>query len=380
MNMKIAAVIYKFFPYGGVQLDFLRIVEELLSRGHSVEVFATQWEGELPPHVGLHLVEVGGNSNHAKMFDFGRRAAALTANGDFDLVFGVNRVPGLDVYFAGDNCFKARSVRERSWLYRLMPRCRTYCKLEESVFARGGKCRIMLIVPGQQPDFELFYHTEPSRFVLLPPGIPPDRCRPDNAAGIRAAKRAELGADENTIILLQIGSGFATKGVDRAIRAVAALPTAWKSQVRFLVVGRDNPRKYERLATRLGVAGRVQFLGGRNDVPALLLAADLMLHPAVNDAAAAVLAEAIVAGLPAICTANCGFAALIAQARSGVIVPEPFKQEELNRRLEKMLETPAQLQAYQDNAILYSENADFFGRSAAAVDYMERLAAEKQAK
>ena len=161
---------------------------------------------------------------------------------------------------------------------------------------------------------------------------------------------------------------------------MAALPTAWKSQVRFLVVGRDNPCKYERLATRLGVAGRVQFLGGRNDVPALLLAADLMLHPAVNDAAAAVLAEAIVAGLPAICTANCGFAALIAQARSGVIVPEPFKQEELNRRLEKMLETPAQLQAYQDNAILYSENADFFGRSAAAVDYMERLAAEKQAK
>ncbi len=378
--MKIAAVIYKFFPYGGVQLDFLRIVEELLSRGHSVKVFATQWEGELPPHVELHLVDVSGSSNHARMFDFGRRAAALTSRGGFDLVFGANRVPGLDVYFSGDNCFKARSIRERSWLYRLMPRCRTYCKLEESVFARGQKCKIMLIVPGQQPDFELFYHTEPSRFMLLPPGIPPDRCRPDNAAGIRAAKRAELGADENTILLLQIGSGFATKGVDRSIRAVAALPSAWRSQVRFLVVGRDNPARYKRLAARLGVADHVEFLGGRNDVPALLLAADLMLHPAVNDAAAAVLAEAIVAGLPAICTANCGFAVLITQARSGVVIPEPFKQDDLNRRLGKMLETPAQLQAYQDNAILYAGNADFFGRPAAAVDYMERLAAEKREK
>ena len=39
-------------------------------------------------------------------------------------------------------------------------------------------------------------------------------------------------------------------------------------------------------------------------VPALLTASDLMVHPARNEAAGNVLAEAAASGLPAVCTAN----------------------------------------------------------------------------
>ncbi len=378
--MVLAAVIYKFFPYGGVQLDFRRIIEECHRRGHKIMVFATRWEGECPGFVELHLVSVSACSNHARMAEFARKVNAMPEFRRADLRFGAVRIPGLDAYFAGDNCYAAKVIDEKPFFYRFLPRCRTYRRLEESVFARGGKCKIMLIVPGQQPDFERFYHTEPDRFHLLPPGIPEDRKRPDNADEVRRVKRDELGVADDEVMILEIGSGFATKGVDRAIRAVAALPAAWKQRVRFFVVGRDNPRRFAALARRLRVGDRVTFLGGRGDVPALLQAADLMLHPAVNDAAAAVLAEAIVAGLPVLCTAACGFSALIAQARSGVVVPQPFEQAELDRQLAKMLETSAQLQAYQDNAILYADTADFYGRENEAADLLERFLLEKAAK
>lgn len=375
--MNIAAVIYKFFPYGGIQLDFLRILEECHARGHRVTVFASRWEGECPNYIELHLLKLRSCSNHGRMLEFSRKVNHAIATVHYDLVFGVNRIFGLDVYFAGDNCYAAKARTERSFLYRLTPRYLVYRKLERAVFARGGSCKILLLTPGQQPVFERYYNTEPERFFLLPPGIPKDRCRPENADKVRSAKRVELGVDDSEIMILQIGSGFATKGVDRSIRAVAALPAAWRSKTTLFIVGSDNPKKYQKLTKKLHIEDRVKFLGGRNDVPSLLLAADLMLHPAVNDATATVLAEAIVAGLPVICSDVCGFSSLITSARSGVVIPSPFKQEELNSQLEKMLETPAQLQAYQDNAILYADDADFFSRQKVAVDIMEKAAAEK---
>ncbi len=377
--MNIAAVIYKFFPYGGIQLDLLRIIEECHIRGHNVTVFASRWEGECPNYIDLRLIKLRSCSNHGRMLEFSRKVNAAVKPENFDLLFGVNRIEGLDVYFAGDNCYAAKAHTERSFFYRFTPRYRVYHKLEKSVFGRGGKSKILLLTPGQQAAFERYYNTEQDRFYLLPPGIPKDRCRPDNADKIRFAKRMELGLkDDSEIMILQIGSGFATKGVDRSIKAVAALPAAWRSKTTLFIVGSDNPSKYIKLTRQLHIDDRVKFLGGRNDVPSLLLAADLMLHPAVNDATATVLAEAIVAGLPVICSDVCGFSSLITSARSGVVISSPFKQEELNSQLEKMLETPAQLQAYQDNAILYADDADFFSRQKVAVDILERAAAEKR--
>ena len=47
--------------------------------------------------------------------------------------------------------------------------------------------------------------------------------------------------------------------------------------VSLLVVGQDKPRRFQRLARRLGVADRVRFLGFRRDAHALLAHADLLV-------------------------------------------------------------------------------------------------------
>jgi len=376
--MKIAAVIYKFFPYGGIQLDMLRIIEECNKRGHEVAVFTHKWEGECPGYVKLHLIPLSAAGNHSRMAEFDRKVNALLPEENADAVFGVNRISGLDAYFAGDTCYTAKAFATRSWLYRLMPRYRTYHRLEKAVFAPEANCKIMLLVPGQEAEFKQYFNTPDDRFMLLPPGIPADRCRTDNAGEIRKRKRMEFNLAKDDVMLLQIGSGFITKGVERSIRALAELPSAWRSKTRFFVVGADNPAKFIKLAEKLNVADKVEFLGGRNDVPQLLMAADLMLHPAINDATATVLAEAIVAGLPVICTKVCGFSTLIKQANSGIVLPEPFCQAELNRNLEKVLEAPGMLQAYQDNAIMYADKADFFRRQQVAADALEEIAKRKQ--
>jgi UDP-glucose:(heptosyl)LPS alpha-1,3-glucosyltransferase len=79
------------------------------------------------------------------------------------------------------------------------------------------------------------------------------------------------------------------------------------------------------LARKFGVAKNIRFLGLTDEISKLLLAADLFLHPAYREAAGMVIVEAIVAGLPVLTTASCGYAYHVKRAKAGLVVPLPFK-------------------------------------------------------
>ena len=63
---KIAILLYRYFPYGGLQRDFLEVGKELQSRGITFKVFTRRWEGSIPD--GFSVEEIGqrGLSNFSK--------------------------------------------------------------------------------------------------------------------------------------------------------------------------------------------------------------------------------------------------------------------------------------------------------------------------
>ncbi|MGS8635641.1 glycosyltransferase, partial [Salmonella enterica subsp. enterica serovar Infantis] len=79
-------------------------------------------------------------------------------------------------------------------------------------------------------------------------------------------------------VLLQVGSDFTRKGVDRTIEALASLPESLRQNPVLYVVGQDKPKKFAALAERSGVGTNVQFFSGLNDIAELMAAADLLLH------------------------------------------------------------------------------------------------------
>ncbi|NWE54596.1 glycosyltransferase, partial [Brevundimonas sp. P7753] len=93
-----------------------------------------------------------------------------------------------------------------------------------------------------------------------------------------------------------------------SLEAIAVLPETLRKRTRFLVVGQDKPGRFEARARQLGIADNVQFFSGRDDVAELMAAADILIHPAVQEAAGIVLLEAIVSGLPVLVTEVCGYA------------------------------------------------------------------------
>jgi hypothetical protein len=188
------------------------------------------------------------------------------------------------------------------------------------VFGAESKTEILMISEVQQPLFIKHYHTPLQRFHLLPPGIAADRRAPANAAEIRAGFRASsswqtrpaAGADR--LRLQDQGPGPQYPGPGR-------LASGLKQRTRLIVIGQDDPRSFQLLARRLGVADQLQILKGRSDIPRFLLGADLLIHPAYNENTGTVLLEALVAGLPVLTSEVCGYAHYIRSRLPGACWP-----------------------------------------------------------
>jgi UDP-glucose:(heptosyl)LPS alpha-1,3-glucosyltransferase len=378
--MKFAFLIFKYFPFGGMQRDMLRIASALAGKGHEVHVYAISWEGEPPPSgIHVHLLEARGLLNHKRYENFMRKAQAEVAAKDFDLLLGFNPAPGLDVYFAADSCFKERAHQERGVLYRLSGRYRWFAANEKAVFGPGSQCEILLLSPQEKADFQRWYATPDQRFHILPPYLSAERMVLRDKAQCRQALREELGIGGQDHVLLLVGSGFRTKGLDRAIHALAALPPALREQTHLLAVGQDNPKAYRQLANDLGLASRVHISAGRADIPQLMQGADLLVHPARRELAGHVLLEAMASGLPVLASDVCGYAFHVKQANAGRLLATPLESDELGRELVGML-TSSQRESWAANGLDYAHTIMAANGGSAEADILVRLAQHKAGK
>lgn len=366
--MQLAFILYKYFPFGGLQRDFMRIALECQQRGHQIRVYTLIWEGDVPPGFEVLVAPVKALFNHRRNEKLYAWIQADLAKRPVDRVVGFNKMPGLDVYYAADGCFEDKAQNLRHSMYRCFGRYRHFAEYERAVFAKDAKTEILMISEVQQPLFIKHYDTPLERFHLLLPGIAQDRRAPPNAAEIREGFRQEFNLADDDLLLVQIGSGFKTKGVDRSLKALAALPAELKKRTRLLVIGQDDPKVFQLQSATLGLGNNVQFLKGRSDITRFLLGADLLIHPAYNENTGTVLLEALVAGLPVLVSKVCGYAHYIAEADSGLVLDEPFEQAQLNEYLSRMLTDTAQRTAWSRNGLAFAETADLYSMPQCAAD------------
>lgn len=370
--MKVAFCLFKYFPYGGLQRDFVRIAQECQRRGGSIVVYTLSWEGPIPEGFDVRIVPVRALSNHCRVKKYVQWVSKDLQESPDVIRVGFNKMPKIDVYYAADICFKEKSLTQRGWLYRLGARYRLYVAFEEAVFGKDSKTEILMISKAQEPFFVKHYGIQAGRMHFLPPNIARDRVAPPNAPEIRAAFRRKNGLGEDVKLLVQIGSGFIKKGLDRSIRALAELPFEVREKTVLWVVGKDRKERFEKLARTLGVGDRVVFTGGRDDIPEILLGADLMIHPAYDENTGTVLLEAVAAGLPVLCTEVCGYGSHIQAASCGLLTPEPFDQTVFNRQLEALL-MGGDLPKLGKNALAYAQSTDLYSMHERAADVIEKV-------
>lgn len=377
--MNIAFALFKYFPYGGLQRDMLRIAQACVVRGAEITVYCGEWQGEQPAGIRVQRVPVTGRSNHRRNRAFAENLRQQLTTDRPVLLVGFNKMAGLDLYYAADTCFKAKLLQERLPLLRWLPRYRQYLHDEAAVFGAESNTQVLAIAQRSVDEYTQYYPGTQQRCTVLPPGINRDRCAGPDALAVRESFRREWCLQADDRLVLMIGSGFRTKGLDRAIRAVAALPDDLRQRTRFIVIGQDKPDAFLKLAGSLGVAGQLQFLSGRDDIPQFLQGADVLIHPAYRENTGTVLLEAAVAGLPVLTTAACGYSSYIRDYACGVVIDEPFVQQQLDQALATMLHDDGQRTIWRDHALQMAQTADIYSLFERAADIIIKTAQERQA-
>lgn len=130
-------------------------------------------------------------------------------------------------------------------------------------------------------------------------GVDLDEFRPLPAADRRAV-RLRLGADVPPDAPLSVCVARLVKAKNQAllIQAAAELRADVPDARHVLVGAGPDEARLRALAGELGVADRVIFLGRRDDVPALLAAADVAVLPSLREGFSNAVLEALACGVP----------------------------------------------------------------------------------
>ncbi len=380
-TMKFAFIIFKYFPFGGMQRDMLRTANELVKRGHQVEIFTLSWQGDVPENVKVHVLPQTGWFNFTRYQKFIDATFAHINAQNFDFVFGYNRMANLDAHFAADPCFVERAHQQRHWLYRLTPRYKWFAACEKAVFSKESATEILAVSLTEKPHFQSWYGTQNERFHFIPPFLSPERFELQDKTAMRKHLRDAFGFAEDDFVYLLTGSGFAMKGLDRAIEALATMPKHLQANTKLVAVGQDNPKHFLKLAKKLGVANHVVISKGRPDTPKLMQGADVCAHPAYRENTGLVILEGMACGASMLVTETCGYAHFVAEARAGLVNEAPFNQMSFNAQWTLMRQADdEQLQKWAANGLKKAREIMLANDGSAEAKILIKLAEAKKLK
>lgn len=138
---------------------------------------------------------------------------------------------------------------------------------------------------GQYAEHDL--GASPSRVQVIPNGINVDAI----------PFRRGIADSSHTPRFFMTGRLEPQKGHAILFRALADVPPPWTLDI----AGTGSlERDLKELAEQLGISSRIRFLGERDDIPALLEAADLFVFPSQWEGMGLALLEAMAAGVPAL--------------------------------------------------------------------------------
>lgn len=178
-----------------------------------------------------------------------------------------------------------------------------------------------------------------------------------------AQTRADLGMNDK-LALVCTSRLYHGKGHIYLFEALAPLIKNGLEATLYLVGEGAYREQLEKFTVELGIQDQVRFLGWRKDALTIIAAADLIVHPSLEDALSSAVIESLMLARPIIASDISGVQDILDDGKYGVIVP-PADSSAMREAIEQ---TIANLAAAQEKAtagrayILDNMGAERFAR------------------
>lgn len=303
--MKIAVLTRNFSSlFGGAERYSVSLANEL-SKRHEIHVYCQETNYPIKDITYHSVLRIPYRLRWLNQLLFSLTTWFHTRN-NFDIVHSHEHVWHGDVH-----TMHVRSVRTSifknyqgfkkvlRWLNVLTsPRHLTYLWLESTRMRKQG----LVFVSNQlSNEFLSRYPNIARHHYVIPPGV---------SFPLTLKKREEcrrqLNLSNDQIFLLFVANDFERKGLQTLLVTMAKL----QPSITLGVVGHSNKLPiFERQVHKLDLTNRVKFYGQQEDLSVFYRAADLLVHPTLEDSFGLVVLEAMVQKLPVLVSSSpyCGF-------------------------------------------------------------------------
>ncbi len=307
LSMNIVLIRRRFSATGGAERYLERLGNALQIRGHEVTLVCESWEGGEVPFT----VRTTSTNSPAS---FAQAVQNLHLQDEYDVVFSLERVPGCDLYRAGDG-LHCEWMRLRSIYSPITGFLRNQFnlkngiirKLEAELFQLKSVRRIIANANHTKEAIIRKFHYPRELIDVVYNGVSFEQF----ALGDRRAGRKAFNLPEDAFIVLLVGAGYERKGVKYAEEAVSRLE-GWP----LLLI--DSPQSIPMA-----------------DIYAM---ADVFLLPTLYDPFSNVVLEALAAGLPVITTIHNGASEIIDHGKDGFILQRADDVDVMENYLRQLMD------------------------------------------
>jgi len=316
---KIAVVVPKYGLVGGGERFVFELTERLANvPGYEIHVFSNKWRSE-SDHITFHKIPIITFPKWLTSISFAYLANRKIAKMNFDLIHSHDRV-------FKSNVVTLHSIPHRTWVRDIRQKRRPSLFdhgtswTEKQMYKYSG-CQMFLPVSSlvKIKVLEAFMIDE-RKIRVIHPGVDVERFQYDNPHNRKEIRQA-FGISDTDFLILFVGMNFEVKGLDSLLSAIALLKSEYDNdQVKVLVIGKGDTKKYKTLAHRLGIGKQLIFSGVRNDMEKIYQAGDILVMLSKFDTFGMVVTEAMAASLPVIISETVGAKDLVIQGENGFVV------------------------------------------------------------
>lgn len=326
--MRVGLVIDDLDPRrGGMSQWCAQFAAEVVRRGYELHVIGQGFgSGLLPKQVARHAIP-----RTKSRMDFAQAAESIARGLALDVVHDMGLGWHYDIFQSHGGSYKAWLARRLDFypallravkrpLDALMPRHRDFQRHWRQQYQAGRSAGKTFIALSKMvaDDFVRLHGIRPEQIQIVYNGVDCRRYSPDHRQTYRNGIRRHLGVTDETLVLLLAAHNFRLKGVPEVLRVAADL-TACRRPIHVVVAGGRHLEPWRLSAHRLGLADRVSYLGGVDDLVPYYSAADAYVHPTYYDPCSLVLLEAAASGLPIVTTRRCNGAAELFQEGTEIL-------------------------------------------------------------